>query len=96
MTHDEEVAEIKTVTFDMFRDSRKVWIIEERGADFIVHTWDGPDAKHGSGVGPASSYPTLRKAASRLMQLLAVGPVAPQTWPEEACIGSISTDPGDQ
>lgn len=89
MTPDEEVAQIKRDTFDAFKDSRNVWIIEERGADFIVHSWNG---ENGAGVGPPSSYPTLRKAAARLMQLLHVGPVAPQTWPEAVCIGTINMD----
>ena len=93
MTPNQEIAQIKLDTFEAFKDSRKVWIIEERGADFIVHSWDGSDGPFGAGVGPASTYPTLRKAAARLMQLLHVGPVAPQTWPEEVCIGSIAAAP---
>lgn len=93
MTFEDEVAQIKRDTFEAFKDSRRVWIVEERGADFIVHAWLGPDAPHGCGVGPTSSYSTLRKAAARLMQLFAVGPVAPQTWPETACIGTIAADP---
>lgn len=91
MTPDEEIAEIKRETFDTFKGSPHVWIIEERGSEFIVHTWSGPGHINGSGVGPPSSYPTLRRAASRLLQLFGIGPVAPQTWPEEACIGSITT-----
>jgi hypothetical protein len=93
MTFDEEIAQIKRDTFDFFKDSRRVWIVEERGAEFIVHDWMGPSYVHGPGVAPASVYPTLRKAAARLMQLFAVGPVAPQTWPEKVCIGSITTSP---
>jgi hypothetical protein len=92
MSPDQEIAEIKRETFDVFKGSRQVWIIEERGAEFIVHQWSGSDGQYGPGVGPASSYPTLRKATARLLQLLAVGPVAPQTWPEEVCLGSISID----
>jgi hypothetical protein len=91
-TPDEEIAEIKIETFESFKDSRRIWIIEERGADFIIHTWTGSDWIHGSGVGPSISYPTLRRAASRLLQLLGVGPVAPQTWPEAIGIGSVSVD----
>lgn len=90
MTPDETIAEIKRETFGLFKDSRRVWILEERGAEFIVHTWNGNSDMHGAGVGPASSYPTLRKAAARFLQMLGVGVVAPQTWPEEICIGSVS------
>jgi hypothetical protein len=83
---DETVAEIKQETFDTFKSSRNVWIIEERGAEFIVHRWTP------GGVGAANDYPTLRKAVARLLQLLKVGPVAPQTWPEEVCIGNVTVD----
>lgn len=93
MTFEQEVSKIKSDTFESLKDSRRVWIVEERGADFIIHAWIGPDYTHGPGVGPTSSYPTLRKAAARLMQLFAIGPVAPQTWPEEACIGTITQSP---
>jgi hypothetical protein len=93
MTFEEEVSQIKLDTFESFKGSRRVWIVEERGADFIVHAWLGNEAQHGPGVAPTSSYPTLRKAVARLMQLFAVGPVAPQTWPEEACIGTVSESP---
>lgn len=95
MAPEEEIAKIKRDTFETFKDSRRVWIIEERVAEFIVHNWTGEDAPHGAGVGPGSSYPTLRKAAARLLQLLHVGPVAPQTWPESVCIGSINSEPPD-
>jgi hypothetical protein len=92
MTFDEEIIQIKRDTFDSFKDSPRVWIVEERGAEFVIHAWNGPGYKHGAGVGPASSYPTLRKAAARLLQLFHCGPVAPQTWPEEACIGVVAMD----
>lgn len=93
MTPDGIIAEIKQETFDIFKGSPHVWIIEERGAEFIVHSWSGPGHIHGSGVGPPGSYPTLRKAAARLLQLLHVGAVAPQTWPEDVCINLTSTAP---
>ncbi len=92
MTPDEEITQIKRDTFAVFAGSRRVWIIEERGAEFIVHSWSGDDWQNGSGVGPASTYPTLRKAAARLLQLLGIGPVAPQTWPENICIGSVDVE----
>jgi hypothetical protein len=86
MTFEEEIAKMKAEHFATFKDSRRVWIIEERGADFVIHNWSL------GGVGPTSTYPTLRKAAARLLQLLHTGPVAPQTWPEEVCIGSVTLD----
>lgn len=92
MTPEEEIANIKREEFDRFKDSPHVWIIEERGPDFIIHSWSGASHKNGSGVGPTSTYPTLRKAAARLLHLLHVGPVAPQTWPEEVGIGSVTME----
>lgn len=92
MTPDETIAAIKKEVFDVLKHSRRVWIIEERGSEFIVHRWSGSEWKNGAGVGPPSAYPTLRKAAARLLQLLGVGAVAPQTWPEQCCIGSIALD----
>jgi len=83
MTFEEEVEQIKTEHCETLKAARNVWIIEERGAEFIVHRWSP------GGVGPTSAYPTVRAAASRLLQLLHIGPVAPQTWPEEACIGTV-------
>ncbi len=91
MTPEETIAEIKREHFDRFKNSRQVWFIEEHGADFTVHTWHGGDWQHGAGVGPATSYPTLRKAAARFLQMLGTGPVAPQTWPEDICVGSVTT-----
>lgn len=85
MTFEEEIAIMKAEHFALFSGSRRVWILEERGAEFIIHQWSP------GGVGPTSSYPTLRKATARLLQLLRVGPVAPQTWPEEVQIGSVKS-----
>lgn len=95
MTPDETIAQIKRETFEIFKDSPHVWIIEERGAEFIVHSWYGATHGHGAGVGPPSDYPTLRKAAARLLQMLGCGAVAPQTWPESVCVGSVNSEPPD-
>ena len=92
MSPEETVAEIKQETFEIFKGSRRVWIVEERGGEFVVHRWMGPDWQHGMGVGPPHEYPTLRKVAARLLQLFEIGPVSPQTWPEETCIGTIATE----
>lgn len=94
MTPEETIADIKQETFNRLRNSRNVWFIEETGGEFVVQEWMGPDAKHGAGVAPPSSYPTLRKAAARLLQLLGTGAVAPQTWAESVCIGEVTMDDG--
>lgn len=90
MTFEEEIAQMKAEHFETLTTSRTVWIIEERGADFIVHQWND------GGIAPQSAYPTLRKAAARLLQLLHVGAVAPQTWPEDVCIGNVTLDGTDR
>lgn len=82
---DKDVVAIKQSTFETLRDARRVWMIEETGdGRYVVRDWM-PD-----GVSPSSEYPDKRKAAARLLQLLHVGPVAPQTWPESVCVGTIT------
>lgn len=41
-------------------------------------------------VWPETKKPTARAIVARLSQLLGIGPVAPQTTPEEVCIGEIT------
>lgn len=94
MTPDGTISEIKTATFSRLKNARQVWIIEETGEGFTVHRWTGSSYKFGAGVGPPHDYPTLRKAAARLLQLFGTGPVAPQTWPEEVCLGEIILNEG--
>lgn len=63
------------------------WILEELpSGEMKVH-----QHSH-NGVAPQSTYPTRRKAASRLLQLLGIGPVAPQDYPEKVCIGEINSE----
>ncbi len=64
---------------------RQRWIIvQESDGTYSVH--------HHSvgGVAPPTNYATPRLAASRLLQLLGVGPVGPQDHPEEVCISSAT------
>jgi hypothetical protein len=62
-------------------------IIEERDGEFVIHQHTAES------VFPQVSYPTGRLAAARILQLLHVGPVAPQTHPERAQIGGVDTTP---
>lgn len=48
----------------------------------------------GDSVWPNSSYPTARLAAARILQLLNLGPVAPQTHPEK-CFIDLTPDPAN-
>jgi len=66
-----------------------------RGQSFIalVETaegWSLIQHSEGGSVYPRTSYETKRQIAARVLQLLGIGPVAPQTWPESVCIGEIS------
>lgn len=85
MTQDPIVAEIQTEFLEANRLNRR-WIILEANGQFEVHTHTS------DGVAPPSVYPTARRAVARIMQLMNVGPVAPQTWPEEVCVGSVTFD----
>ena len=61
----------------------RVFIITERyDGTFTIaeNTADGS-------VWPTTEKPNARAAIARLMQLLDIGPVAPQTIPENICIG---------
>lgn len=83
---DKRVLEIKDETFQSIRTAQRVWVIEGCEGGFMVHQWTH------DGVAPPSVYPALRQAAARLLQLLRTGAVAPQTWPEEICIGYVDID----
>lgn len=39
---------------------------------------------------PQTKKTTARQVVARLMQLLEIGPVAPQIHPEEVCIGEVT------
>ena len=84
MDHAEEIAQMRSEYHAAWL-KRKVWVISENeDGSFTVHRHDP------NGVAPPSEYPTLRKAAARLLQLLGTGVVPPQTWPENVCVGTIT------
>lgn len=86
-THlDAEVVSIQDEYHSKFRKLKR-WIIVEAADGFTVHEWTV------DGVAPPTTYPTARLAASRLLQLLKVGPVGPQDHPEAVCVGSIDGVP---
>jgi hypothetical protein len=85
---DEDPWHIPTMQLNHFKSwvGRKVWaIVDLPNGQFQTYM------QSHDGVAPPSEYPTLRKAAARLLQLLATGPVAPQTWPEDVCVGHVQT-----
>lgn len=83
---DEEIERIRSESFKRIASAdRTIMIVNIDGVyEVHMHTPDG--------IAPPSSYPTKQRAASRVLQLLNIGPVAPQTWPEEVLIGSITLD----
>lgn len=83
------VESIKQETFGRLKSARLFIIEEGVDGEWIIHQW------HNEGVAPQSSYPTKRLAAARLLQLLHIGPVAPQTHPEKICIGTVEKEHAD-
>ena len=81
---DKEIAEIAEDNRSAWAGKR-LWAIVEEAEGWAVH-------QHSlDGVSPSTLYPTKRAAIARLMQLLSIGPVAPQMHAETACIGNVET-----
>jgi hypothetical protein len=77
---DREIAEIQEEHGAQWRLKHR-WIIVDNGdGSFTVHEHSGDS------VWPSTDYPNKRLAAARLLQLLGIGPVAPQAHPESVCI----------
>lgn len=72
-----------------WRDKRRWIIVEEGDGTYSIH-------EHMTdGVAPPTVKPNKREVAARLLQLLQVGPIAPQDFPEEVCIGKIEYKSAD-
>lgn len=84
---DWEISTIKQEHWVAYRD-REMWAIIELPDGFGVY-WHNAES-----VGPLFMYPTKRLAASRILQLLGIGPVAPQDHPENICVGTVTLDDG--
>jgi hypothetical protein len=57
-------------------------------------SWTLDQNDESGNVWPQVKKTTPRQVVARLMQLLEIGPVAPQITPEEVCIGEVFTDEG--
>ena len=94
MTYEEKIAaEIESIrqeNFTRIATAHRTLMIVEIDGQFEIHD-HRPD-----GIGPPSTHRTARAAAARILQLLKTGPVAPQTWPEEVCIGSVDVYAQDE
>lgn len=81
-------AEVERIRDEHYANLRKrdCIIIERSDYGYRVHQWSP------GGVAPQSDYDTPHEAIARALQLLKVSePVKRQDWPEEVCIGTIST-----
>lgn len=71
-----ETDEIKRNHCEMLIAAEQVIAIARTAEGYEIHQWTTDS------VMPTVGYPTARLAASRMLQLLGIGPVAPQTHPE--------------
>ena len=92
MTPEENYADITEMQAEWnagWRDKHRWIIVEESDGTFTIH-----EHTRDSVYCPTVKK-TAREVASRMLQLLNVGPVAPQDWPEEICIGEIEYKSAD-
>lgn len=86
MTPEENYADITEMQAEWsraWRDKKRWIIVEEGNESYSIH-------EHTSdGVAPPTMKPNAREVAARLLQLLGIGPVGPQDYPESVCIGTI-------
>lgn len=66
------------------KKSYKRYTIQETNRGFYLSCAD-----EAGNVFPTTHHATERLLASRFLQLLGIGPVAPQIHPESVCIGEI-------
>ena len=85
MNVDEEIEAIRWENLKRITKARRTIMVVEIDGKFEVHDHSP------TGIAPCSEYESKQKAAARVLQLLHIGPVAPQTWPEIACIGNVTT-----
>jgi hypothetical protein len=92
MTPEENYADITAMQAEWnakWRDKRRWIVVEEADGTYSIH-------EHMTdGVAPPCVKPNKREVAARLLQLLQIGPVAPQDWPEEVCVGEIEYKSAD-
>ena len=84
-----DIKEIKKEHFDANIDKEMFSIIKEPDGTFGVYQ------QTAGSVAPYFKYVNAQLAAARVLQLLGIGPIAPQYWPEEVGVGSIDYKPAD-
>jgi hypothetical protein len=81
---DIQVLSIKRAHYERFKKGH-ILMVEETASGWRVHEWTV------DGVAPQSDYETPEAALARAAQLLKITEaVAPQSWPETVCVGSVS------
>lgn len=86
---DADITEMQNHWYRLWRNKRRWIIVEEGDGTFSIH-------EHMiDGVAPPTVKPSKREVAARLLQLLGIGPVAPQDYPEEVCVGTIEYESAD-
>lgn len=92
MTPEENYADITEMQAHWnakWRDKHRWIIVDEGDGTYSIH-------EHMiDGVAPPTLKPNKREVAARLLQLLGIGPVAPQDFPEEICVGEIEYKSAD-
>lgn len=83
-----DIDEIKSEHYEKNR-SKPIFAIVQDGDELGVYQ------QTKDSVAPYIKYPTSRLAAARVLQLLGLGPVAPQDHPEQVCIGHIDYKAAD-
>lgn len=87
MTEDAHYLEISKMQSDwnnIWRDKRRWIIVDEENGTFSIH-------EHmKDGVAPPIVKYNKRDAAAIFLQCFGVGPVAPQSHPEEICCGVVN------
>lgn len=72
-----------------WRDKERIIIVMEPDGTYTIHQHTKDS------VYCPTEKKTAREVAARILQLLEVGPTAPQDWPEEVCIGEIDYKSAD-
>lgn len=92
MTPEENYADITSMQANWnaeWSDKHRWIIVEEVDGTFTIH-----EHKRDSVFCPTPKK-TAREVAARMLQLLNVGPTAPQDWPEEIFVGEIEYKSAD-
>lgn len=84
-----EVSEIQAEWNTSWRDKRRWIVVEEGDGTYTIHEHTKDS------VYPPVTKKNLRETASRLLQLFNIGPVAPQDYPEQVCVGEIELQPAE-